>query len=99
MNKPIPTMQEAAQEAEFQLLVAKDTLEWQFALINAVHLDHLHGDGKSAAALVQISKYFSDTGFGGVYSAIDLFKGLGETEPAAQTVQSKNVARESGGGQ
>ncbi|WP_262375321.1 Cro/CI family transcriptional regulator [Pseudomonas veronii] len=81
MNGPLPTMQEAAQEAEFQLMAAKDVLEWQHALIKALHLDHLHDDGKGIGALFEVAKYFSDTGFGGVYSAIDQFKELGESAP------------------
>lgn len=93
MNEPLPTMQQAAQEAEFQLCAAKDVLEWQFALINAIHQDHLHGGGKFAPALFEISKYFSDTGFGGVYSAIDQFKVLGETETAPRFEIVENVAQ------
>lgn len=93
MNSQLPTMQEAAQEAEFQLLAAKDLLEWQYALTSAIHLDHLHGGGKSAGALAELAKYFSDTGFGGVYSAIDQFRQLGESEAAPQNPQFENVAR------
>lgn len=97
MNLPnqAPTVQDVAQEAEFQLMAAKDMLEWQNALINAVHLDHLHGAGKGAATLVEVAKYFSDTGFGGVYSAIEQFKEIGESAP--QNEQFENVAREVGG--
>ena len=95
MNEPVPTMQEASQEAEFQLCAAKDVLEWQHALIKAMHLDHLHDGGKGIGDLFQVAKYFSDTGFGGVYSAIDEFRVLGESAP--QNAQSENVARESGG--
>lgn len=97
MNEQIPTIQDFAQEAEFQLCVAKDVLEWQHALIKAIHLDHLHDDGKGISALFEVAKYFSDTGFGGVYSAIDQFKELGESAP--QNAQLENVARESGGDQ
>jgi len=93
MNEPLPTMQQAAQEAEFQLCAAKDVLEWQQALIKAIHLDHLHCDGKGIATLFEVAKYFSDTGFGGVYSAIDQFKELGETEPAPRFEIVENVAR------
>ena len=81
MNGPLPTMQVASQEAEFQLCAAKDVLEWQHALIKAMHLDHLHDSGKGIGALFEVAKYFSDTGFGGVYSAIDQFKVLGESAP------------------
>lgn len=93
MNSPLPTMQEAAQEAEFQLLAAKDLLEWQCALSGAIHLDHLHNGGKSAGALAELAKYFSDTGFGGVYSAIDQFKQLGDSKPERQPVRPENAAR------
>lgn len=91
MNEPLPTMQEASQEAEFQLCAAKDVLEWQHALIKAIHLDHLHEGGKGIGDLFQLAKYFNDTGFGGVYSAIDQFRVLGESAP--QNSQSENVAR------
>lgn len=91
MNEPLPTMQEASQEAEFQLCAAKDVLEWQHALIKAMHLDHLHDGGKGIGDLFQVAKYFNDTGFGGVYSAIDQFKQLGESAP--QNAQYENVAR------
>lgn len=93
MNEPLPTMQQAAQEAEFQLCAAKDVLEWQQALIKAIHLDHLHCDGKGIATLFEVAKYFSDTGFGGVYSAIDQFKELGETDAAPRFEILENVAR------
>lgn len=91
MNNSLPTMQQAAEEAEFQLCAAKDVLEWQHALIKAIHLDHLHDGGKGIGTLFEVAKYFSDTGFGGVYSAIDQFKELGESAP--QNTQSENVAR------
>lgn len=91
MNNPLPTMQEAAQEAEFQLMAAKDVLEWQHALIKAINLDHLHDGGKGIGTLFEVAKCFSDTGFGGVYSAIEQFKVLGESAP--QNMQPENVAR------
>lgn len=97
MNEPLPTMQEAAQEAVFQLLAAKDVLEWQHALIKAMSLNHLHDGGKGICVLFEVAKYFSDTGFGGVYSAIDQFRVLGESAP--QSTQPENVARESRGDQ
>lgn len=93
MNGPLPTLQQAAQEAEFQLCAAKDVLEWQHAIIKAIYFDHLHDDGKGIGTLYEVAKYFSDTGFGGVYSAVDQFKELGETESAPQNAQSENVAR------
>lgn len=51
--------------------------------------------GQGIGTLFEVAKYFSDTGFGGVYSAIDQFKTLGESAP--QNSQPENVARESGG--
>ena len=91
MNEPLQTMQEASQESEFQMCAAKDVLEWQHALIKAIHLDHLHGGGQGIGTLFEMAKYFSDTGFDGVYSAIDQFKELGESAP--QNAQYENVAR------
>lgn len=93
MKEPLPTMQQAAQEAEFQLLAAKDVLECQHALIKAIHLDHLHDGGKGIGTLFEVAKYFNDTGFGGVYSAIDQFKELGEAKPAPRFDIAENVAR------
>lgn len=97
MNLPDlqPTARDVAQEAEFQLMAAKDILEWQHALIKAMRLYHLHDSGQGISALFEVAKYFNDTGFGGVYSAIDQFKELGESAP--QIPQPENVARESGG--
>ena len=97
MNNPLPTMQQAAQEAEFQLCAAKDVLEWQHALIKAIHLDHLHGGGQGIGTLFEVAKYFSDTGFGGVYSAIDQFKELGESAPQNAEMSNRG-AHEIGAG-
>lgn len=97
MNNSLPTMQQAAEEAEFQLCAAKDVLEWQHALIKAIHLDHLHDGGKGIGTLFEVAKYFSDTGFGGVYSAIDQFKELGESAPQNAKMSNRG-AQEIGAG-
>lgn len=96
MNNSLPTMQQAAEEAEFQLCAAKDVLEWQHALIKAMHLDHLHDSGKGIGTLFEVAKYFSDTGFGGVYSAIDQFKELGESAPQNANMSNRGAPSESG---
>lgn len=81
MNSPIPTIPQLAAEAEFQLLAAADQLNWLTALSSAIQLDHTHGRGKYAAHLAQLADFLSDTGFSGVYSAIDEFKQLSECAP------------------
>lgn len=93
MNEPLPTIPQLAQEAEFQLLAAKDQLEWLSALAGAIQLDHLHGGGRSASALAELAKYLSDTGFAGVYSAIDQFKQLGDEKPATQNASNEIVSQ------
>lgn len=81
MNKPLPTMQQAAAEAEFQLQASLDQLNWLTALSSAIQLDHTHGRGKYAEHLAQVAAYLSDTGFAGVHSAISEFKELSESAP------------------
>ena len=81
MSASIPTMPQLAQEAEFQLLAAKDQLEWITALAVAIHLDYEHGGGRHARSLAGLARYLEDTGFAGVDSAIDEMKKLGESAP------------------
>lgn len=81
MSKPLPTMQEVAADAEFQLIAAVDQLYWMAALADAIQLDHIHGGGRCAAHLAQIAHHFRDTGFCGVRSEIDEFRRLSESAP------------------
>jgi phage replication-related protein YjqB (UPF0714/DUF867 family) len=81
MNKPVPTMQEVAADAEFQLIAAADQLNWLAALAGAIQLDHIHAGGRCAAHLAQIARHLSDTGFCGVLSAIDELQKLSESAP------------------
>ncbi|WP_234407628.1 helix-turn-helix domain-containing protein [Pseudomonas bohemica] len=92
MNKPLPTMQELAAEAEFQLMTATDQLNWLTALVCAIHLDHTHGRGKYAAHLAQVAAFLSDTGFSGVHSAISEFKELSESAPQNAQVAIRGAA-------
>lgn len=81
MNKPLPTMQTVAADAEFQLIAAACQLNWLTALAVAIQLDHSHGAGRHAAHLAEIVKHFSDTGFCGIRSEIDEFRQLSESAP------------------
>lgn len=81
MNAPIPTMPQLAQEAEFQLLAAKDQLEWITALAGAIHLDYEHDGGRHARSLAALAKFLEDTGFAGIDSAIDEMGKLGKSAP------------------
>ncbi|MGA3682501.1 helix-turn-helix domain-containing protein [Pseudomonas graminis] len=81
MNNPVPTMQEVAADAEFQLIAAADQLNWLAALAGAIQFDHVHGGGRRAAHLAQIAQHLSDTGFCGVRSAIDELQQLSESAP------------------
>ncbi|MDH0745760.1 Cro/CI family transcriptional regulator [Pseudomonas sp. GD03842] len=91
MNKPIPSMQDLAADAEFQLLCAADQLNWLTALANAIQLDHTHGCGKYAAHLAQLAAFLSDTGFSGVHSAICEFKGLSESAPQSAEIANRGA--------
>ena len=96
MNKPLPTMQQAAAEAEFQLQASLDQLNWLTALSSAIQLDHTHGRGKYAEHLAQVAAYLSDTGFAGVHSAISEFKELSESAPQNAEVANRGAKVEGG---
>lgn len=90
MTPVIPNVADVAAEAEFQLLVAKDHLSWLNALAGAIHTSHVHGGGRDAEALASLVKYFDDTNFGGIESAIEQFQQIHKDQPAPQNVASPN---------
>lgn len=94
MNKPLPTMQEMAAEAEFQLLAAIDALNWLSALAGAIHVDHVHNKGRSAEHLAQLAQYLSDTDSGGVRLAMEQFKELSESAPQNAEVPNRGAEAE-----
>lgn len=91
MNNSLPTIQELAADAEFQLIVAADQLNWLTALASAIQLDHSHGRGKYAAHPAQLAAFLSDTGFSGVHSAISDFKELSESAPQDAEVAKRGA--------
>lgn len=97
MNTSIPTVPELAAEAEFQLQAATDQLNWLTALASAIQLDHTYGRGKAAKYLAELAAFLSDTGFSGIETAIEQFKGLHESAPQASDQTSRDSSV--GGGQ
>ncbi|SDI40849.1 hypothetical protein [Pseudomonas abietaniphila] len=97
MNRPLPTMQELAAEAEFQMLAAIDVLNWLSVLAGAIQLDHLHNSGRGASYLAQLAQYLSDTDSGGVRLAMEQFKELSESAP--QNAEVPNPGAEAEGAQ
>jgi len=88
------TLADLAAEAEFQLLVAKDNLEWMTGLAGAIHLSHTHGGGRDADALAGLAKYLDDTNFGGIESAIKQFREVHKKSaaPRNQPLASRGAA-------
>lgn len=91
MSKPLPSMQEVAADAEFQLLAAVHQLNWLTALASAIQFDYAHGCGKHAAHLVQLAIHLSDTGFCGVGRAIDEFQQLSDSAPQNSDVPTRGA--------
>lgn len=92
----MPTVADVAAEAEFQLLVAKDYHVWLSALAQAIHLSHKHDEGRCAEDLASLVKYFDDTNFGGVESAIEQFQ---EIEKDHSAPQKRTAAKRGAGGE
>lgn len=91
MSKPLPSMQEVAADAEFQLIAAADQLNWLAALVGAVQLDHIHGGGMRAAHLAQMAQHLGDTGFCGVRSAINEFEQLSKSAPQNDDIPNRGA--------
>ncbi|WET11848.1 hypothetical protein P3S72_06865 [Pseudomonas sp. D3] len=92
-----PEIHVVASEAEFQLICAKEQLEWLGAIARAIAMNVEHGKGRDVQVLAGLAKYLDDSGVSSIESAIDHFKEVGEKNPAPRSAQSENVARESGG--
>ncbi|GFM68696.1 hypothetical protein PSCICJ_48140 [Pseudomonas cichorii] len=76
MTGQIRTVQDCAAEAEFQLLCAKDQMNWLIALARAIQLAHTHGRGEIGEGLTELANYLSDTCFGNTTAAIRGFSEL-----------------------
>ena len=86
MTARISTVSQAAEEAEFQLLAAKDQLNWFAALASAIAIDHCHGGSKHVQALGELASYLADSGFSSVDIAIDDFRRLKVAQSEPQIV-------------
>ncbi|MFJ2713025.1 hypothetical protein ACIOZM_19325 [Pseudomonas sp. NPDC087346] len=69
-----PTIKGLADEAEFQLIVARENLQWLSALARAIARDAKDADGRDVERLIGLVSYLDDTGFSGIDDAIDQFK-------------------------
>ncbi|NWB55170.1 hypothetical protein [Pseudomonas sp. F8002] len=94
-----PEIHAVASEAEFQLICAKQQLEWLGALARAIAMNVEHGKGRDVQVLAGLAKYLDDSGVSSIESAIDHFKEIGVVNPAPRSAQPEYVAREIGGDQ
>ncbi|TKJ77777.1 hypothetical protein PkoCFBP13504_22920 [Pseudomonas koreensis] len=69
-----PTIKDLADEAEFQLIVARENLQWLSALARAIARDAKDADGRDVEHLIGLVSYLDDTGFSGIDDAIAQFK-------------------------
>jgi hypothetical protein len=76
MSAPIASVQECAAEAEFQLLCAKNHMDWLLALARAIQLTHTHGQAEVGEGLASLASYLKDTGFSATTEAIREFGDL-----------------------
>ncbi|SEJ50207.1 hypothetical protein [Pseudomonas sp. NFR16] len=99
MNSSIPTLKELADEAEFQMLAARDQLEWFAAIARAISRDVEHNAGRDVVVLAQLANYLGDTGAPGTDSAIDLFGQIARNESAPRKASASNRGAASEGAQ
>lgn len=99
MTAPIETLKDCAQEAEFQLLCAKDYLTWLASLARAIQLAHAHGESEVGAGLASIAKYLGDSGLGAASAAINEFTQIADPDAAPQNTGLANRDAEVEGGQ
>ena len=91
MNREFPTVKDLADEAEFQLVCARENLQWLAALARAIARD-AQDAGRDTKVLVDLVCFLDDTGFSGIDQAIDQFKAT-STEYATQNATSQIVSR------
>lgn len=90
MNSPIPNLNQLAEEAEFQMLAAKNLLDWFSAIARAISRDVEHNSGRDVAELAQLATYLGDTGVPGTESAIEMFGKIARSESPPQTSDRPN---------
>jgi hypothetical protein len=90
MSHESPTAKDLADEAEFQLVCARENLQWLAALARAIAHDAGSG-GRDTKVLVDLVCFLDDTGFSGIDQAIDQFKAA-SAGYATQKAESENVS-------
>ena len=93
MNSEFPTVKDLADEAEFQLVCARENLQWLAALARAIARD-TQDKGRDTKVLTDLVCFLDDTGFSGIDQAIDQFKAT-SAEYATQKPSSPIVSRTS----
>lgn len=88
-----PTVKNVADEAEFQLVCARENLQWLAALARAIARE-AGGDDRDTKVLVGLVNYLDDTGFSGVDQAIEHFKAA-SLEYATKNAHDTSVSRHS----
>lgn len=91
MSQLAPTITQLAEEAEFQLICAREQLSWFGAIARAIALDDEHGGGCNVRDLAKLAIFLDDTVPSGIEQAIDSFKQVA----ASQNANNENVARTS----
>lgn len=90
MSTSTPNLKQLAEEAEFQMLAAKNLLDWHSALARAISRDVEHNSGRDVAELAQLATYLGDTGSPGTESAIEMFGNIARSESAPQNADLPN---------
>lgn len=90
MTDSIQTLQECAQEAEFQVICCRDYLTWLSALARAIQLVHAHGEAEVGEGLSSVAKYLGDQALGVASLAIDEFAQIHEGGAAPQNAEVAN---------
>jgi hypothetical protein len=88
MNASITTVKDVANEAEFQLICAKENLSWMAAIARSIARDVEVGGGRDTSVLVDLVNFLDDTNFGSIDQSISRFKEL-----ATQNAESQIVSR------
>lgn len=88
-----PSVKNLADEAEFQLIVARENLQWLAALARAIARD-AKDKGQDSECLLGLANYLDDTGFSGIDQAIDKFKSV-SSNVAMRNDETKNESQAS----
>ena len=93
MNTSIHSVSRLAEEAEFQLTIAHEQLQWFGAIARAIARDAENHGGRDIRILSDLAKYLDDTGLAGIETAIDQFKKIAASHSATQNAELENVSR------